>query len=330
MAVLRLKRGAYESARIAVKRGSLYGSKKIKDLSSLSFDEILKFMEEHGFKESIDSSYLKFEGFYLIERILNSHLSKVYGNVIAGASKGTRSFLEVYYLKYQIHNIMAVMRCKLSEEEEVEPFLIGDERRKSKYLKAFGMPIEDSLVYMVKKIGFDSSDALEMYQKGMFELENYLYSQYYKELSSNKYVYNGVDEKKFISFIRTYVDFINARSFVKLKVEDVNLEFSEIFISGGTFQASFFDELKSLDVKEILDKLSHVLKGVNKDDISSLDKKLNEHKASGKEILRETRFGSPFYALKFLFEVESEISSLRTLLKAKHLNVSEQDITSML
>ena len=42
------------------------------------------------------------------------------------------------------------------------------------------------------------------------------------------------------------------------------------------------------------------------------------------------KFGSPFYALRFLFKVEKEINQLRILLKSKFLKLEKSEIERLL
>lgn len=333
---INLKKSSYSSARISVKRGELYGDEKLKELVNLKFDEILRYLEEHGFRKSVDKAYLQYKGFYLIERVLNDHLSKVYKSVFSGSSKANKILLDSYYLKYQVHNLMVVLRCKLSKEEDFEAYLIGDERRKSKYIKAFEMPnIEDALIYMSKKLKFDDKIVLENYKKGIFELENYLYRQYYEKLKSLKFKYNNSDEKSFFKFIRDYIDLLNARTFLRLKVEEKNaLMFEDLFIIGGKLQFDDFDNLNTKNMKEILDFFKIFFGDIDLSldslSIDSLDKRISIHKKKSENLFKKANFGSPFYSLRFLFKIEREMGILRVLLKSKHLNLDKEEILNLI
>lgn len=330
-----LKRSTYTSARISSQRSRLYGKDKIVELADFNFDELIRYLEEHGFRSSVDKSYLQYQGFYLIERILNDHLSVIYKKVFSANNKQNKEFLETYYLKYQIHNMMAVVRCKISKEEDIESFLIGDERRKSKYVKAFEMPnVEDALVYMSKKLGFNDNIVLDAYNKGLYELENYLYKVYYEKISSIKFIYNKKDEKNFFNFIRTYIDLLNARSFLKLKTEEINVDFQEMFIPGGYLGKDYFSNLKDNSVEDCLFEFNKEFGNMDLDletaCLSCIDRRINLHKEESQNLFRKTIFGSPFFAIKYLFDVENEMRLLRILLKAKYLNMSKEETLKLI
>ncbi|MCA9458961.1 MAG: V-type ATPase subunit [Nanoarchaeota archaeon] len=335
--ILNMKASSFECGKISAKRNKLISDEKFESLLSLSFDEIIKFLEEHGFRESVDSSFLQFQGFYLIERILNMQLSKIYAQVFASASKQNKILLETYYLKYQIHNLMVLIRCKNSGEKEFEPFLIGDERKKSKFIKAFEMPkLEDAIVYISKKLKFDEHEVLDSYSKGIYYLENYLYKKYYEKLNASKFKFNGIDENKFFNFTKTYIDLLNARSLMKFLLEgEKTLLFDDIFIKGGNLNLDYFEKLKSSSINDLLKEFETKFSDikVNDENLSSiaiLDKKINILKSNSRDVLKIASFGSPFYILKYLFDLEFQTSRLRILLKSKYLGLKKEEIKNIM
>jgi V/A-type H+-transporting ATPase subunit C len=333
--LIKLKKDSYNCAKLAVASGKLYGTDKIKELMNLEFDEILRFLEEQGFRSSVDKSYLQYQGFYLVERILNDHLSKIYKSVFTGASRVNQKLLESYYLKYQVHNILVVLRCKLSDEKEFETYLIGDSKKKETYIKAFSMPnIEDSLEYLVKKLGFDPKVALTEYKSGIYDLENYLYKSYYSKLNEVNFKFNGIDEKHFSTFIKNYIDLLNARTYLKLKVEDSkDLKFENFYMFGGKLVLDDFISLNSNSIEETLNYFNEkfgTIDGIDTSSFGSLDKRISHHKKESEGLFNGVKFGSPFYSLRFLFKVEKEMNDLRILLKSKYLNLEKSEIERLI
>ncbi len=333
--IINLKKDSYNCAKLAVASGKLYGNDKIKELMNLDFDEILRFLEENGFRSSVDKSYLQYKGFYLVERVLNDHLSQIYKSVFAGCNKANKKLLGTYYLKYQVHNILVVLRCKLSDEKEFETYLIGDSKKKKKYIKAFAMPSnEDALTYLIKKLGFNSTECLEHFSKGIYDLENYLYKSYYSKLNELNFKYNNIDEKYFSNFIKNYIDLINARTFLKLKVEDSkDFKFEDFYMFGGKLVAEDFTSLNSKSVEDTLKFFNETfgsVDGIDNLSFESLDKRISHHKKESESLFSGVRFGSPFYSLKFLFKVEKEMGQLRILLKSKYLKLEKSEIERLL
>lgn len=332
--VIKLKKDSYNSAKISVVSGNLYGTEKIHELVKLNFDEILIYLEEHGFRSSVDKSYLQYDGFYLVERVLNDHISDIYTKVFRGCSDANKILLDSYYLKYQIHNILVVLRCRSTNEKEIETYLIGDSKQKYKYLKAFEMPvIEDALSYMVKKLDIDESESLKHFKVGIYDLENYLYKTYYTKLNDLEFKYNKSDEKVFSNFVRTHIDLLNIRTFLKLKTENIEFNFEDFYISGGKFGYPKFKDLTEKTLEETIKYFTEHFGNIEKvetDSFENLDKQILLHKQSASQIFKKIKFGSPFFALKFLFKVEKEMNQLRTLLKAKYLNLSDEGIKELL
>lgn len=320
-----LKKGVYESAKISAKKGDLLSSSTISSLKNHSYEEILKYLEEHGFREVIDKSYLSYEGFYLIEKILNDYLSQNYTQFFSATSKNNRVFLEKYYLKYQIHNVLATLRCMESSQNDVTPYLIGDIRRKEKYIKAFEMSKTQALEYMTKKLGFDTQEVLKYHQKGLFELENYLYQQYYTQLISLLPTYKKQEDRKYKQFIKSYIDLLNARSYFTLQQESQSL-FDNLFIEKGNLKKQ---DIEQLSDDELYKHLSHQLS----QNISSpidIDKAIGTFKQKGAFLFSNVSFGSPYAILGYFFTLEHTIGQIRKLLKAKYMELSQEEIDEVL
>ena len=322
---IELKKGVYESAKINARKAELISEEQISTLSSYSYEEILKYLEEHGFQEVIDKSYLSYEGFYLIEKVLNDYLAQMYSKFFRATSNNNQKFLENYYLKYQIHNLMATIRCQESSQEELEPYLIGDSRRKEKYLKAFDMSQEEALRYLSKKLGFDAQEVINFYNKGIFELENYLYQQYYKELVNFLPQYSSKEDKKYQKFIKSYIDLQNGKTYFVQKDEE-NVSFEDLFIEGGNLTIK---EFQNNDETKIFKKLSSSISYKISSPVD-IDKATGYMKKQASQTFSTVSFGSPYALLGFFFTLENSIGQIRKLLKAKYMGVSQEEFQEVM
>lgn len=334
--IINLKKDNFQSGLISVKLSKLIGKSQLNNLLNLNFDEIIKFLEEHDFKQAVDASYLQYDGFYLIEKILNNHISRIYSEIFFSSSKQNKILLETYYLKYQIHNLMALIRCKISKEEEFEAFLIGESRKKEKFIKAFQMKkIEDAIEYICKKISIDPIIALKNYSLGLYHLENYLYKQYYLKLSKFKFSFNGLDEKKFIKHTKVYIDLLNTRTYLRNKInKSKDIKFDDLYIPGGYLSYINFSNQDKNDLNSSLKYFNTIFGDIEicskEYCLVSIDKRINIHKSNSNSIFSKTQFSSPFNSLKYLFLVEQEMAKLRIILKAKYLHLSEEEIKQII
>jgi len=309
---MKLQKNSCHSARISANKHLLYTDEVIQRLAELSFEEILKYMEEHHYTKSIDMSCTRYEGFYLIERLLNEHASDIYTKVIEAAPKKNKEFLELYYLKYQIHNLMVIIRCKLADEKNYKAYLIG--HKKEKFHKAFGMELKDAIRYLCTKLKINPDEVLDKIND-LFTLENHLYYLYYERLNKITLKYNNKDEKIFVEYLRHYIDLLNARTLLKLL--DEKQDFKELYLQGGNIS---YEEFAKANSKEDIEKLI----GTQED----LDETINAHKKQ--DHFKKIRFSSPFYPLKFLFAMEKEIAQLRVLLKAKYSGLSTEETKQLI
>ena len=187
-------------------------------------------------------------------------MSNTYQSVFLGSTGNNKKLLETYYLKYQVHNLMALLRCKKADEKNLEPYLIGDGRRKEKYIKAWEMPIEDAIIYLTKKLGFEPDEVLENYRKSIYDVENYLYKVYYEKLKSVNFKFNNRDERKFIKFITLYIDLLNARSYLRVRNEtQEKINYSDFFLPGGNLSLNVFENLNSKSINVVLEELQKIL-----------------------------------------------------------------------
>ena len=320
-----LKKASFESGKISSIKEGLINDNDIEYLKGQSFPEILKFLEENGFSEAVDSSYLNYEGFYLVERVLNEYLSSMYEKFFSTTSKENRGFLELFYFKYQIHNFLAVFRCRMSGENDVEPYLIGEKRRKDKFIKAFSMTDEDAIKYLSKKLNLDGGGVLEFYKKGLFELENYLYKMYYERLVKGMPVFDKRQDKKYEEFIRKLLDLINLRIYCVLNEESVDL-FNELFVNGGYISQEEFGKLSRDRLFSKIGKSVGCKIGSNYE----VDKVLSFHKRKGGEEFNELPFSSPYRMLGFFLYLESIVGVVRTILKAKYMGMSREEVDNLL
>ena len=321
--ILTLRKDSYHSTRICANKQLILGDEIIAKLCEKSFDDILKYLQEHHYGESIDDSYTRYQGFYLIEKFLNQHASSVYKKVIRTARYDNKTFFELYYLKYQIHNLMVFVRSKISQEEDFKAYLIGDEDKKQDYIKANAMSLEDGARFLSQKLGLNHKIVLDKLSEDLFSLENYLYYCYYEQLSNTIIQYNNVDERRFYEYLRGYVDLLNARTFLRLAKEKTN-NFDELFLPGGDIKKEAFKKINlTSNYEETINKLVKISED------EELDETINAHKRRSQEYFKKVRFGSPFYALQFLFLMEKEISQLRVLLKAKYSGLNNQEVKEL-
>jgi vacuolar-type H+-ATPase subunit C/Vma6 len=122
---------------------------------------------------------------------------------------------------------------------------------------------------------------------------------------------------------------------MKLKSDDMNVDlFEQLYITGGSLKFNFFEKLYEKSINESLIEFNTIFGDIeNCEDercVATIDRRINVHKIKARDVFRTARFGSPFYALKYLFDVEREMSKLRILLKAKYLKMDDKEISELI
>jgi hypothetical protein len=336
-----LKREPFMSAKISVLKSNLFDNDKINELLNLSFEEILVKLDESEFKITIDKLYGKYSGFYLIEKIINDYLSKISQKIIKGVSNENKEFIESFEFNSQIENFLVLLRIKhLNLNEDIDLYLKGSENKKKIFIEAVNFSkVEDVILFVSKKLGLHSKKILEIYNRNFFQLENYLYKHYYRNLMRNvlKISYNNRDEKIFINFLRRQIDILNIRTVLFLsEIDDVKKK-EELFENLYTYDAKIkFEKLKNVLVKNekvgeklliIANNIHPKLKIEKIEDIDKL-KVLNLNLLLTK--FRAIKFSSPFYPIKYLFELRQNLEKIKIILKAKQIKLDKKEIGGLI
>lgn len=148
--------------------------------------------------------------------------------------------------------------------------------------------------------------------------------------------YNKHDENKYLKIITHQIDLLNARTFLRLKKEEVSEESKDSFsflIPSGDIPFSLFKDLENKTFEEAFQIVKKVVKeecGEEIADLEDMDAALMRAKIHAQKLLHSVQFGSPFYVMKYLFDAEREVSRLRILLKAKYLKVEDEKIAELI
>ncbi|MFP4401856.1 MAG: V-type ATPase subunit [Candidatus Nanoarchaeia archaeon] len=268
-----------------------------------SFSEALSMLEKGTTKLTIDSSInsqnIKKDSIGIVEHFTNSYATLIYEKVYKAANSELKELLYTYYLKYQIHNIIATLRCIAGGfQDEVRLYLIGNTIQKEHCIKAVGFSYEEALKYFSTKFKFPKSLLEYNSIETILQLETGLYKWYHEQLQDFlKEKYEGsvlqIEHNK-------HIDVLNK------KIQLLGKEFSEFesekfTISGGR-KIKSSQNLKTEKSIEEIEELQQMFK---------------------KELYKKTKtqeFGSHMMILNYLHRVELKLQEISKLLKEKALS----------
>ncbi len=340
----KLKREPYMCAKISVLKSNLLSDESLNEFVNLSFEEILLRLQESQFSFSIDKSYSKYDGFYLIENILNSYLSKISQKILTGVSKQNKELIEKFEFNYQIENFLIILRMRyLNLKEDITVYLRGDDKKKKFYIEANNFSrVEDIILFISKKLNLNSKEILEIYNRNFFQLENYLYKNYYKNLINLNLKYNKKDEKLFSEFLKRQLDITNIGSVLFLsEIDDIKKReelFDNLYTQNNGGSKIKKEDLKQILIKtniiemkkELLSLANNIHPKLKIDNISQIDdlKFFNMNLLLVK--FRILKFSSPFVPIKYLLELRRNLEKIKIILKSKQMKVDKSVIEGLL
>ena len=312
----------------------VFDENQIEKLKKSSFNEILLKLNNSEMNLKVDTNYSKYEGFYLIEKIINDYIQEVFSNLNSVLKKNNREFFNIFYDKFLVENFLKILKIKhLKLKEDITPFLNLKKSDRSFFIEATNIgEIKKLFDFFSKKLNFDSNKAYEIYKSGFLEVQNFIYKNYYNNLFKKKFKYNNSYEKSFYNFLRKEIDIENMKIFLILtKLKKVKL-FEEIFIENGNLEKSFFIKNFNKNEKENIKTLLDMINKNFKIDMKNIDLDLAKikNKKSFSNELKNFKFNSPFYCLKMFFDIEDVLDKIKKILKMKLLNMSDKDFYEVL
>ena len=104
MAKLRLGFDPYTYARISVMKGSLIKQQQWQNLIKMGLNEIMRYLQDSGYKEEIGSLGVEKRDLAQLEMALNNNLMKVFSKLKRISDENVQIVLRVYLQRYDMLN----------------------------------------------------------------------------------------------------------------------------------------------------------------------------------------------------------------------------------
>ncbi|MEW5759314.1 MAG: ATP synthase A1 subunit C [Candidatus Thermoplasmatota archaeon] len=238
----------YVCARVNAKKARLLPKDTYQKLLLMETSEISRFIGESEYRKEIEELGGKYKGIDLIEFATYLNLARTYQQILSFCSGELRFMVEQYLRRWDIWNIKTILRSKVygAKAEEVLEDLVPAGTYKIDFLSTL-IPIRaiDETVEALKDT--DYYDTLVKQKESLRSIEDSLDRAYYKEIVK-KVKPTTASKKLFLQFIRHEIDYINLRTLLKMKAEDISAEhIIPFFIDGGMLSK---EELKKLALTE--------------------------------------------------------------------------------
>jgi V/A-type H+-transporting ATPase subunit C len=326
---------AYIVARVKVMKRKLIPSEEYKKLLNMSFDEIVRYLEETEYKKEIDELAYKYSGPRLLDYALTLNLGRTYKKIQDVSFGLAREIITEYLRRWDIWNIITIIRGKLAgvSVEEIEEAIVPVGSYTIEFYRSL---IPKELDEIVKT--FEGTPYYEYLSKvgqiSLSEIEDGLYKVYYQRILAEKP--SELALKLFIDFIRMEIDIKNIKTILRLKREDTPTdEIMKRIIPGG-FELTEDEcaKLCAMSWDELTKSLEGYwfFKGIEglEDDLSRVE--IQFDKAWMQEVAkRASNYPlSILPVLQYMVLKKIEVDNLRTLGWGKWQNIPKEEIESQL
>jgi V/A-type H+-transporting ATPase subunit C len=326
---------AYIVARVKVMKRRLIPSEEYKKLLNMSFDEIVRYLEETEYKKEIDELAYKYSGPRLLDYALTLNLGRTYKKIQDVSFGLAREIITEYLRRWDIWNIITIIRGKLAgvSVEEIEEAIVPVGSYTIEFYRSL---IPKELDEIVKT--FEGTPYYEYLSKvgqiSLSEIEDGLYKVYYQRILAEKP--SELALKLFVDFIRMEIDIKNIKTILRLKREDTPTdEIMKRIIPGG-FELTEDEcaKLCAMSWDELTKSLEGYwfFKGIEglEDDLSKVE--IQFDKAWMQEVAkRASNYPlSILPVLQYMVLKKIEVDNLRTLGWGKWQNIPKEEIESQL
>ena len=205
---------SYLNTRVRAMQSKLYKENTYFKLLNMEISQIARFLGEGNYKYEIESLSGNYKGVELIEYSINYNLGNTYNKLIKMGGKAASKYAFAIFSKWDIHNIIAVLRGKYSNssEYEIEKTLIPIGEMPFNFIQSLvKTSTYGEVIKKLKKIErFEFIDE----NKEIADLESELFKEYYKNILEK---FRNEKKSIFIKFIKTEIDITNIKNILRMK-----------------------------------------------------------------------------------------------------------------
>jgi V/A-type H+/Na+-transporting ATPase subunit C len=336
----------YTYARICAMKSLLIKKEDYDRLLKMDPNEIIKFMQDGIYKEEINSYAIKYSGVKLVEHSLNKHLTKIFMKLNIISDPKTRELMNQYLKRYDFWNIKTILRGRQAgiSQEEILNMLLPVGFLKPNSLKRLASKNTAAEIiagsFLVSMPEFRTAISAYEQTKDLSEIENMLDYHYYLDSAAfaEKIVSQG---KLFKEFFMYEFDIYNMKLlfkkiFFKLDKSHVDkfmLPRGKHLTSRQLKKMLTIDNMASLLIEIKKTPYGKIFSHVKTEDVDPLlrfEIILDEFLLKKSILLLHQHPLSIDIVLGFMFAKEIEVKNLRTIIKSKSLELTEDYVKRLI
>jgi len=308
--------------------------------------EVIKFLQDGVYKEEIDSLAIKFSGIKLVENAVNKHLTKIFLKLKMISDPNTNFLLNQYLKRYDFWNIKTILRAKLTnvKEESILELLLPVGSLKIDMLrKLFSKGSAREILNSCNLVNISEfREALDNFERtnDLSEIENLLDYHYYKDsmLFCEKIPEEGKLFKEFFQYEVGVYDLKIILKKIFFKLERKNVEKYLIFGGKELSKKSIYSLLAKDSLQSFMGELKKTyygkifanLKEDVQDPLLRYEVLFDEFLLKKSILLFHQHPLTVDVVLGFMFAKEIEVKNIRTIIKSKKLEFTEDYVKKLI
>jgi len=332
---------AYAATRVRARRSRLLGPESYAQLLNMEFSEIARYIQDLEYRREIDKYGATLRGADLLEAALLDNRSTEIGEVIGFCTGDLRMGVAAYAERYNVRAIKVLLRGifdKVNSEEllkqvspmsnsqlELYTLIVASENIESAVEQ-----LEDTKYYELLQEALENrkSDSLQ-------PLEDALDKAYYQDLVSSL-PSSGAADRIYRGFVQIQIDVANLKTVMRLRHRGLGGH-GELLISGGTIDETLLIATNTVsDIIPILEGtvyqevLQPIIENFENSGLNRAIQALENHVSSTSRRYSYLYPLSILPILDYLLRKEREVRNLRTIVRGKDLELSNERIKEIM
>jgi len=330
--IVRLGFSPYTYARVAVMKSSLLRREDLDRLLKMGPQEILRFLQDSGYRQEIDQYNVVSGGLRVIEKALNQNLFRSVQKLFRISYEKMRKVLSMYLWRYDLENFKMILRSKFTQTPSAE---IKEQLYSSvNYsLEFFRRLLEKNTVQeVIYHLPFLRQEKINFHN--LFEIENAL-DRYYMKTFYEFATHLKGQGKTVAQFFRQEIEMINLKTILRGKsasgelAQAKNLEKYVLYPSELIKKIMLKDSFSEI-VKLLRSQKLTTLHGEEEDLLLKLEMEMSVYLLRKENLLIHQHLLSANYILGYLFAKENEVRNLQIIFKGKSLALKPEYLEQLL
>ncbi len=332
---------AYAATRVRARRSRLLGPESYAQLLNMEFSEIARYIQDLEYRREIDKYGATLRGADLLEAALLDNRSTEIGEVIGFCTGDLRMGVAAYAERYNVRAIKVLLRGIFDEvdsEELLKQVSPMSDSQLDLYTQIAASENIEGAVEQLEATKYYEllQEALENRKSDSLQpLEDALDKAYYQDLVSSL-PSSGAADRIYRGFVQVQIDVANLKTVMRLRHRGLGGH-GELLISGGTIDETLLTATNSVtDIIPILEGTAYqevlqpVIENFEDNGLNKAIQALENHVSITSRRYSYLYPLSILPILDYLLRKEKEVRNLRTIVRGKDLELSNERIKEII